>query len=219
MGRRIAEQLIDSAKEILDAGVSDPEIFELSGLFEEGVVPDRISDMISGLLADRLAAFTVRICRTLSIPCKSTYTTKKQSYKVPREPRNKKPLLDGSSGRAPRPTDRPRRFRTIGQVCVHNQAVREELNSLIGTGWKIREVHKSTISKRAFRHPDALEDLIKRYKASSKPSYDFETDPASRIRWAWIEDRKSRASQAREAPQTITRSRAPDSTKDLRALC
>ena len=44
MGRRIAEQLIDSAKEILDAGVSDPEIFELSGLFEEGVGPDRISE-------------------------------------------------------------------------------------------------------------------------------------------------------------------------------
>ncbi|MEO7729640.1 MAG: hypothetical protein ABIY55_01605 [Kofleriaceae bacterium] len=186
IGPELAEQLIQAAKEILDAGIDDPEIFELSGLFEEGIGPDRISDLISGLLADRLAAYTVRVCKTLSIPCNATYKTTSRTYKVPMNPVNKKPLL-----MVPQDVLRDLPIAldkwTIGEVCLHNAAVRAELNGLVGQGWKLRDVDKRTLRGVLLRNPDALADLIKRYKNTSAPPYDFDVDPASVIRWAWVE--------------------------------
>lgn len=187
IGQDIADQLVSTAKEILDAGVNDPEIFELSGLFEEGIGPDRISDMVSGLLADRLAAFTVRVCSKLNIPCKAKYETKKKTYKVPKNPVSKKPLL-----MVPQDILRDLPIAldgdyTIKEVCDHNEAVRAELNALVGAGWKVRELKKETLRKVFLNNPEALKEVIEHYRKTSVDPYDFENDPASLIRWAWVD--------------------------------
>jgi hypothetical protein len=187
IGRGNAEKLVTGAKEIMDAGVHEPEIFELAGLFEEGIGPDRISDMIGGLLADRLAKFTVRICKKFQITCKTKYKTTTREYKVPRNPQNSLPLLmvpHDILSELPLALDRG----SIGDICLHNRAVRDSLNATIGKGWKVRELTKQALREVFLKNPDALQDLIKRYRNTSVAPYDFDEDPASIIRWAWVQN-------------------------------
>ena len=46
-GYELSKKIISDAKEIIDAGNNDPDLFQLVGLFEENFGPDRLSDMYS----------------------------------------------------------------------------------------------------------------------------------------------------------------------------
>ena len=63
MGKMLRNQILRTAKEIVDAGIKDPEFFELLGLFEEGIGPDRISDMVGRIIIDDLYKYTDRVFR------------------------------------------------------------------------------------------------------------------------------------------------------------
>ena len=52
---------MQTAREIVDLGVDDPDLFVAMGLFEEGIGPDRISDMASNVILPDLLAFNVRV--------------------------------------------------------------------------------------------------------------------------------------------------------------
>lgn len=58
IGADLAASIVATAKEIIDAGVEDPIIFEIVGLFERGIGPDRISDMTCRILGERIYAFS-----------------------------------------------------------------------------------------------------------------------------------------------------------------
>lgn len=57
-GRRLAkatrQKVLSTAKEIIDLGVEDPELFSLIGLLEEGVGPDTIGDILQTQFYARL---------------------------------------------------------------------------------------------------------------------------------------------------------------------
>ena len=57
-GPILAEKIISDAKEIIDAGNKDADLFQLIGLFEENVGPDRLSDMYSHLIYDDIINYT-----------------------------------------------------------------------------------------------------------------------------------------------------------------
>ncbi len=61
MGPTLRTHILRTAKEIVDAGIKDPQLFELIGLFEENVGPDRISDMVGRIIVDDLRQYTQRI--------------------------------------------------------------------------------------------------------------------------------------------------------------
>ncbi len=54
-GSTLTGNLARNAKQAIDIGVRDPDLFMVLALFEEGVGADRISDMAGGCLADRIA--------------------------------------------------------------------------------------------------------------------------------------------------------------------
>ena len=64
--------VMQTAREIVDLGVDDPDLFVAMGLFEEGIGPDRISDMASNVLLPDLLAFNARVLNILKIPTKKT---------------------------------------------------------------------------------------------------------------------------------------------------
>ncbi len=66
-GPHIKNALIKTAKEIIDLGISDPDLFIAMGLFEEGFGPDRISDMTTGIILPALLEFNERITNALKI--------------------------------------------------------------------------------------------------------------------------------------------------------
>lgn len=67
-GTEMTEHVIGTAKEIVDLGVEDPDLFVAMALFEERFGPDRISDMTTNVILPDLLNFNRRILGSLSIP-------------------------------------------------------------------------------------------------------------------------------------------------------
>jgi hypothetical protein len=70
-GRDVAtdtqKRILSTAKEIIDLGVQDPELFSLVGLLEEGVGPDTIGDMTAHAILPALVEITVQAAKELSV--------------------------------------------------------------------------------------------------------------------------------------------------------
>lgn len=67
-GSEMPASLIRTAKEIVDLGVDDPDLFIAMALFEEGFGPDRISDMTTNVILQDLLRFNERILPALPVP-------------------------------------------------------------------------------------------------------------------------------------------------------
>lgn len=74
-GYDMRDQLIITAKQIVDLGITDPDLFVAMALFEEGFGPDRISDMTTNIILRDLLVFNNRILQALSIPRQPTTIT------------------------------------------------------------------------------------------------------------------------------------------------
>lgn len=215
IGPTYTNKLLETASEILSGGIRDPEIFELAPLFEEGIGPDRISDMAGALLQERLAKFTTRVAERLRIPTTIRYKIKGSTYILPRNPYTERAvfflpmdILD----ELPVASDRS----DIERIVARNAEVRGYLNSQIGGHWKARELTKRQLREAFVRNPSALRELLDRYRRARATPYDFEKDPKSLIRWAWI------AEFVKTVPLTLKRERSDaigDSHRTVRAIC
>lgn len=92
MGPALRLQILRTAKVIVDAGNSDPEIFELVGVFEDNVGPDRISDMVGRIIIDELLTYTERILIELGIKADEVVIGDK-IYKLLHNPYNDSPII------------------------------------------------------------------------------------------------------------------------------
>jgi hypothetical protein len=77
--------VLQTAKEIVDIGVDDPDLFVAMGLFESGIGPDRISDMATNVILPDLLAFNTRILQSLNVPTKKVSITLKNGNSFERE--------------------------------------------------------------------------------------------------------------------------------------
>lgn len=66
-GKTLSERVISDAFEIVKSGSKQPQIFQLVGLFEDGVAADRLSDMIATLISDDIHEYTRWVNEELSI--------------------------------------------------------------------------------------------------------------------------------------------------------
>ena len=85
-------RILQTAKEIVDLGVKDPELFSLIGLLESGVGPDTIGDMTAHAILPSLIEITADAAKQLKVKVKEAHI---DGYEV-RLPHNKfseKPLL------------------------------------------------------------------------------------------------------------------------------
>ena len=61
-------QYMETAREIVALGVDDPDLFVAMALFEEGVGPDRISDMTANVIFGDLLRFNTRVLAEIGVP-------------------------------------------------------------------------------------------------------------------------------------------------------
>lgn len=66
-GPILSEQVINTAYDIVKAGVDDPEFFQLLPLFQDNVGPDRLSDMIATIILPDIEKYTKRIFEDIGI--------------------------------------------------------------------------------------------------------------------------------------------------------
>ncbi|MEM7106461.1 MAG: hypothetical protein AAF502_25270 [Bacteroidota bacterium] len=174
VGKVLATRLTETTKIIIDAGINDPVIFELVGLFEEGYGPDRISDMTIVILIEHLINYTQRICKELTIDLKQ-FRILRQDFHLPENPINKKPLIF-----TPRDLLKPipiaYDWEDIESISIYNDRLRAKVNKTIGNTWKraIRKTAKVDLKSELLKHPELIKDLLKKYKLKQKKKYDYD---------------------------------------------
>jgi len=184
IGPDLAARLTALAKQILDAGIDDIEIFELMGLFQENVGADRISDMTVSILLPQLLRFSERVAKTLKVPTVSMQYDG-TSFDVPKNTRTRKGLI-----LVPRDVLKTlpvaEDWSDIDRVSSHNASLRRRVNPIIGATWKRatgRSVPKSTLRNTLLKNVELFEELLAKYRGKPKSSYDFVNDPDVQIVW------------------------------------
>jgi hypothetical protein len=183
IGSELAFKLALTAKEIISAGIDDPTIFDLVGLIEEGIGPDRISDMATKIIMPRLVAFSVRVASELNLPTKEVRFGDQRPM-IPRDPKtNKAVLLLPSEILRSLPIARD--WSSVDLVAQHNAELRRRVNGIIGDTWKraTSKVKKSQLREVLLANPELLRDLLGQYKAKPAKQYNFDSDPDGILSW------------------------------------
>lgn len=182
-GIELKQRILSIGKEIIEAGLNEPEIFELVGLFEDNIGPDRISDFIARTIQDYLVAFSKRILTELGVS-PETRPELKFSEGVLLNPFSHKRLLL-------LPKDLlhelpiAQEWEDISMVCMLNAEVRKEINEVIGDNWKQMTAarKKAAARKVLLGQPALLRALVEDYRNFELEAYNFEIDPLGESTW------------------------------------
>jgi hypothetical protein len=183
MGPKFRAQLLQTASEIVSKGIVDPVIFELVGIFEEGIGCDRISDMVCRILSDDFYKYTSRVLRKCGFE-KPEIEYKGEKLVIFKNPKRNEPIL-----LAPKDVlrDLPiaNDWSDISYVCHRNRILREKINGIIGHEWdkKTKGAKKTEIKNFFINHPDFFKTFIHEYKSAEPEKYDFESDPSGEANW------------------------------------
>jgi len=131
IGPKLAIQLVESGLEIVRMGITDPEIFQLIGLFEDNFGPDRLSDMTIQIIKANLYAFTHRISKELRLKQLVKFQTNDSTYLLPNHPSKKTPLIFLPKELL-RDLPVALSWEGIDYVVSVNRDLRNRLNQLIG---------------------------------------------------------------------------------------
>jgi len=183
MGPHFRKKILNTAKEIVDAGVNDPSIFGLIGILEEGIGCDRISDMVGRIIAEDILIYSHRVYKYLNVKTREIPYDEK-TYQLPVNPHNKWPILLLPMDIL-RPLPVARSYDDIDMVCEYNRRIRLRVNRIIGTSWKKATTaqKKKTLRQALLSDKDLLKDFVKDYTAEPPEAYNFEKDPLGEIKW------------------------------------
>ncbi|ECS0961135.1 hypothetical protein F2207_14040, partial [Salmonella enterica] len=91
-GPHLVNTTMNTAYQIINMDIDDPDLFMVMSLFEEGIGADRISDMTTNIIFESLVKFSERVNQTLQIPTKE-FSFKGKKYIAPHNPLTDKPLI------------------------------------------------------------------------------------------------------------------------------
>ncbi len=186
IGPGLATRITETAAEIVSAGIKDPVLFELVGLFEEDIGADRISDMTVHIILPDILRFSERVARNLMVPTKH-FTYMSDGYDLPFDPTTRKVI-----GLAPREFLRnlpvALDFSEIDFVSAYNQQLRNRVNAFIGDTWR-KAGGKRALRQSLLENPERIKGLINVYVGKTNQQYDFKGDPAGEFIWADIAEK------------------------------
>ena len=180
IGAVLRNSILNTIKDLMIEGETDPVLFELLGVFQEGIGCDRVSDLMTFILRENILEYTQRVVTTAGI---STITVQFGQYRylTCENPHNKKPLLLlPASILSPLPIADS--FDDIDQICQENERVRQEINAYFDLGKK-NKLHKSQILSLMHNSLNFRSALVSAYKTFPKNIYDFSSDPAGEYIW------------------------------------
>jgi hypothetical protein len=167
------EQLLNTAKKIINAGITDPSFFELIGLIESGIGADRISDMVTNIILEDLLQYTKWVFKKIGIEhIKNINPFNGESIiLVPKEILHELPTVESWSD--------------IDNVCFINENLRKKVNEVIGKDWKDYTISqkKKEIKRIFIENPAIMREIIETYKKTEVNEYDFEKDPSGEVIW------------------------------------
>lgn len=174
-----ALRIFNSALEIHNLGINDPEILEIVGIFEEGFGPDLISDMTINILTDDFCRYTENMGRKLNIPLQYKY----KNFNLPKHPYKNEYLLFIPQMLL-RDLPVAASWEEVFIVAQHNAALRDKVNALLRSTLKEdRKPTKKDFRKLLWGSKSDLQSIIKIYKKYDAKPYDFKKDSLGLGAW------------------------------------
>lgn len=195
-GKKLRKKVLRVAKETLEAGIEDPEFFELIDIFQKGIAADRISDMIGRIISPRLFEFSERVFQELEIPNSrlvdfefKSIDGKEYIFEIVLNKYNGEPLLMLPMEIL---NDLPsmKHYEELSIVINKNKRVREDVNNIAEKALKravsptqLEKMRKADLKRILLNNQNLFKELINEYKQEFKEGYDFERDPQGELIW------------------------------------
>lgn len=215
-GPQATASLIETARDIIALGITDPDLFAAMALFEEGFGPDRISNMTTNVIFEDLLAFNARVLATLNVPLQMHMIHLKngKSYSA-RLPSN--PFIRGNGPIILVPADILRalpiakNWADISDAASHNAELRSRVNDHVAELWRTRTLKdKDELKRWAMSGANAFETVREMLRGANPKPYDMAGDPFGELVWRRI---------AEEIAASEPRSIAPLRTPDVAGIC
>jgi len=150
----------------------------LVGLLEQGIGPDRISDMTVAIVFPDLLKYSARIGREMGL-----VTVESGGLQIPVDSETGEEIVlvpeDILSSLTVAFDWDSRDF-----ICAYNEELRSKVNPIIGKTWRqASQVKKKELKKVMFKHPELIRDVLDIYKSKRAFNYDFERDPCGEFLW------------------------------------
>jgi hypothetical protein len=177
IGKVLAESILQRAEEILPHVAFAPEVFELIGVFAEGVGCDRLSDMLVSILQTQFLEYTERVTKALGVVRIEPILFRGKRYICPKFSRKDKAVI-----LLPRDILRPLPVALDFQQALDNAHINDEVRHELNALFAAAASHGKTPSKsdlRAFiqSRPRIYREIIKGYKEAESEPYNFDRDP------------------------------------------
>lgn len=199
IGPKLANKLIRTAKQIVDLGIRDPDLFLVLPLLEEDVGPDLISDMTTRVILPNLAEFNNRIAKYLKLKTEEFIIDGKKIRFVLNHLETKRTPIILVPLDILRDLPVANDWEEVCDAAAHNQALRDEVNHLIGDIWKVKtRENKDAIRESALGSKQSFEKLLEIIHGAKASPYEAESDPDGLLVWLRI-----RGTVAAEYPLAI----------------
>lgn len=184
-GKDLIASTLQTASQIVAMGVDDIDLFMVLALFEEGIGPDRISDMTTNIVLSNLVDFTRRINEDLGLPS-ARHESRHGTFVAPTNPYTGGPLVLV-------PMDIVRDlpiacdWSDISRVVSENEELRDRVNNRIGAIWaSMTRNEKQRLRDAALRSKSAFEEMLTVVKEVHPAPYDFVADRNGEAFWAGL---------------------------------
>lgn len=203
-GTEMTGQYIETARQIVELGVDDPDLFVAMALFENGVGPDRISDMTTNVILGDLIKLNERILPELGVPVQAMTLSLKngQSFSAslavnPYMGQSEPVILVPSDilRDLPIATD----WSDVADAASKNAELRARVNVQIAKMWRVKSrKDKGEIRRWALADKNSFETFMEMLRGASPTAYDLHGDPLGEVFW-----RKIAAAIAEQEPLKI----------------
>ncbi len=183
-GHGLQQKTLRTAKEIISLGIDDPLFFMVLALFEEGVGPDRISDMVTNIILKDLSNFNQRIVINLGLQPDNFLINNIQCtfLKNPLESRKTPIILIPLDILRELPIAND--WQTVCDAARENENFRQQINQQVGEIWQAKTRQEKNNLKRALlADKNAFQSFLDLIKSTNVQSYDFSLDSAGEIFW------------------------------------
>jgi hypothetical protein len=181
-GKDLVSATLETAAQIVALGVTDIDLFMALALFEEGIGPDRISDMTTNIILPDLVNFSHRINEKLNLPTR-TFNLSGADVELIVNPYSEKPLLLVPTDIVrdlPIATD----WSDISRVARENEELRDKVNGQIGEIWaNMSREDKARLKRSALSSKAAFDQVIALIREVTPRSYDLRSDPNGELFW------------------------------------
>lgn len=176
-GNELSEKILFDAYQIVKKGVKQPEIFHLVSLFEEGVGPDRLSDMIATIIEPEIKKYTLRVMKELNItPDKYPQLQFRSDNLIQNPHKNSVILFLPTEILHELPIAKD--WDDIDRVVFENASIRREISAEVGEEWRrwASSDKKQFLREHIFMNPDICSRVIDDYRIQKLPPYDLKND-------------------------------------------